>query len=88
MTRLRRRQGNRHRLQIAHLADEDDVWVLPQGRPERPGERFSILPDLNLLDQGLAVLVLILEGIFDRDDVLRLRSVDLADQGRERAALA
>ena len=88
VTRLRRGQGDRYSLQVAHLADENDVGILAQGCPERSGERLGILADLDLLDQGLAVLVLVLEGIFDGDDVLRLRPVDLAEEGRQRAALA
>ena len=34
MSRFSRRQGRIHRFPIAHLPDEDDIRILPQGLPD------------------------------------------------------
>ena len=49
---LGRGDRGRHRLQIAHLADEDHVRILPQHVAQRVGERARIDADLALLDDA------------------------------------
>ena len=54
------------RLRIADLADENDVGILPQDRPQRAGKRqLDLFVDLRLVDARN----LVLDRILDRDDV-------------------
>ena len=88
MARLASRHRNAHRLRIAHLADDDDVWRLAEGGAKRGGEVRRVDADFDLLDQALAVRVLVLDRILDRDDVPRVALVDLVHQRRQRRRLA
>ena len=67
---LRRLDGDRHRLEIAHLADEHDVRIFAQRRAQRVLERVGVRAHLALVDQALLVLVHELDRILDRDDVI------------------
>ena len=60
------------RLEVAHLADEDDVGVLAQDVLEGVGEGVGVLPHLPLVDHGHLVLVEELDRVLDRHDVARL----------------
>ena len=57
------------RLQVAHLADQDDVRVLAQGRVQRLGEAAGVDADLALVDQAVLARVHELDRVLDRDDV-------------------
>ena len=85
---LRRLDRDRDRLEIAHLADEDDVRILAQRGAQRVLERVGVRPHLALVDQALLVLVHELDRIFDRDDVIGARAVDVVDHRAERRRLA
>src|SRR5205823_2747122 len=62
-------------LDVAHLADQDDVRVLPQDGPQPTGEGDTgRLVDLDLVDRVEGVL----HRVLDRHDVA-LRAVDLAE---------
>jgi len=54
---LGRGNGNRDRLQVAHFANEDDVGILAQRRPQKP-RRSSRCPARSL--SGLIMLFLLL----------------------------
>ena len=70
--------GDRRRLLIADFADHDDVGVLAENRSQAGGESLPGLGvDLHLGD----VVELVLDRVFDRDDVL-LVAVDLAKRRR------
>ena len=59
--------GNFGRFQIADFADEDDVGVLPQNRPQAGGERdadFVVDRDLN------DAVDLILDRVLGRDQLV------------------
>ena len=64
--------GQRHgdRLEVTHLADQDDVRVLAQHVLERVGERVRVLADLALVDQALLVPVQELDRVLDGHDVV------------------
>jgi len=83
VARLGRRQRRLDRLVVAHLADENDVGVLAQGRAQRDRERLGVDLDLPLVDEALLVPVEELDGILDRHDVLGAGGVDVVDHGRE-----
>ncbi len=76
-----------HRLEVAQLADEDRVGVLPErglqrGREgRRVGAELAVGHDRRLRDVDE------LDRVLDRDDVVRLRPVDPVDEGGERRRL-
>ena len=76
------------RLQVAKLADEDDVGVLSQRAAEGLREARHVGADLPLVDRALLRLVIKLDRILDRDDVVIVGFVDEVDQARERGAFA
>ena len=77
-----------HRLQVAELAHEDHVGILPQGPTECLGEARHVAADLPLVDRALLRAVVKLDRILDRDDVVVVVFVDEVDQRGERGALA
>ncbi len=81
-------QRGADRLEVAHLADEDHVRVLPQRRAERVGEGARVGADLALVDDAALVPVQELDRVLDREDVLVPRRVDPVEQRRERGRLA
>ena len=79
VARQGRMDGDLRRLEIADLADHDDVRILPDDGAQSAGERQSDLrPDGDLVDP----FELVFHGIFDRDDLL-LRHIDLVERGVE-----
>ena len=83
-----RRERDAHRLRVAHLADHDHVGRLPQGGAQRSREIRRVDADLDLLDHAAVMDVLVLDRIFDGDDVARVAAVDLVDERGERRGLA
>ena len=75
-------------LQVAQLADQDDVRVLPQRVLERRRERRRVGADLALVDQAPLVLVEELDRVLDGDDVRGAGAVGQVEQGRQRGGLA
>ena len=81
---LRRLHRDLRRLGVADFADEDDVGILPQNGSQRARERqLDLLVDLRLVHAG----DLILDRIFDRDDVGLLR-LHRPQRGAQRRRLA
>src|SRR5215208_2007008 len=56
---LRRCYGERDGLEVAHLAYEYHVWVLPQNVLEGLGEALGVLVDLALVNDALLVFVVL-----------------------------
>ena len=73
---------------VAHLADQDDVGILPQRRPQRVGKSTAIGADLPLVDNALAVPVQIFDRVLQRQDVAGTFTVDQIDHRRHRGRLA
>ena len=82
------RSADFDRLEVAHLADEDDVGILAQRRAQRVREAVRVAVHLALVDEAALVLVDVLDRILDREDVLVPLAVDLVDHRRERRRLA
>jgi hypothetical protein len=80
-------QGGGDRLQVPHLADQDDVGVLAQDMLEGAGERVRVLPDLPLVHHSPLVLVEELDRVLDRHDVDGATRVDQVDETGQRRAL-
>src|SRR2546426_739598 len=76
--------GDLRRLEVADLADEDHVRVLPNDVPEPRGEREA---DLRLHVDLVDALELVLDRVLDGDD-LPVGRVDLVERAVERRRLA
>ena len=76
---LGRSQCEPDRLEITQLADEDDVRVLAQGRPQGLVETQRIAMHLALVDQRLLGFVYELDRVLDRQYVIGLVLVDVID---------
>ena len=63
-------QRDRDGLQVAHLADQDDVGVLPQHVLERRREAVRVVADLALVHQRALVGVHVLDRVLDGHDVV------------------
>ena len=81
-------QRNLDRLAVAHLADQDHLGRLAQGRAQRGGERRRVAVQLALMHRGLLVGVKELDRVLDGQDVLGACLVDQVDDRRERRRLA
>ena len=68
MAGLRRGEGPRRRILIAHLAHEDDVRVLAQAVADPLLEAVHVAPQLTLADDALLTAQTVLDGVFQRDD--------------------
>ena len=76
------------RLEIAHLADENDVRVLAQHVFQRDLEARGVAAHLALIDDRKLVGVQELDRVLDRHDVLAGLGVDLVDDRGERGRFA
>ena len=88
VARFGRGDGRLDRFQVAHFADQDHVGVLPQGAANRLGEAGDVDADFALVDRRLLVVVIELDRVFDRDDVVIDVVVDVVDHRRQRGRLA
>ena len=83
MSCLRGLDGDRHRFEVTHLSDKDDVGVLTQRRPQSSFERLRVTAHLPLGDDALLVRMHELDRILDCYDVVCSRPVDEVYQGSE-----
>jgi hypothetical protein len=81
VTGLGRLQGRLHRLDVAHLADEDHIRVLSEDAAQALVEGQRVDPDLTLGDDRLLVRVQDLDGVLQGDDVHPVAGVDVIDHG-------
>ena len=75
-------------LEVAHLANEDDIGVLAEHMLERCGEGVGVGADLALVDGRHAAGEDILDGVFDRDDAAGAGGVDALDEAGQRGGFA
>ena len=88
VTGFSRGQRQANRLEVAQLADQDDVGIFTQRRTQRLVEAQRIAMNFALIDQRLLRLVHELDRILDRQDVVGLVVVDVVDHRRERRRFA
>ena len=88
VTGFRGLDGDGHRLEVAHLADQHDVGVLAQRRAQRVAERRRVVVDLALVDDAALVFVNEFDRVLDGDDVIAALAVDVVDHRAERGRLA
>ncbi len=72
--------GDAHGFRVAHFADYDDVRSLTQRGTQCCGKIRRISPNFDLFDDAANVLVLVLDGIFDDDDVASFSMIEVVDQ--------
>ena len=82
------RQRGLHGLQIAHLANQDHVGVLPQHVLEGGRERACVAAHLTLVHEAVLVAVHELDRVLHGDDVPGPLPVDLVDHGRQGGRLS
>src|SRR5258707_933482 len=83
MTGFGGRHGYAHSFRVAHFANHDDVRSLAQGGTKGGGEIGCIGAYFNLFDDAAHGLMLVLDGIFDDDDVTGFAAIDDVAQGGE-----
>ena len=74
--------------QVTKLTDQDHVGVLPQRSTNRFAETWHVHADFTLVDRRFNVVVIKLDRVFDRDDVVVNGLVDQVDQRRQRCRFA
>ena len=62
--------GGRDRGQVSHFPDENHVGVHSQGSPQRFGEVRDIDPNFPLIDRRLFVLMVVLDRIFEGNNMV------------------
>jgi len=72
--------GNAHGFRIAHFAHDEHVWRLAQLGAQSSGKIRRIMPDFNLFNYATDICVLILNWIFNRDNVARVAAIDFIHQ--------
>src|SRR5450755_1508228 len=72
--------GDAHGFGVAHFAYDDDVGGLAKCGAERGGKVGGVDADFYLFDNAADVLMLILDGIFDDDDVAGFAVVNVVDE--------
>ena len=82
------RSADFDRLEVAHLADEDDVGSSRSAARSAFAKLVRVAVHLALVDEAALVLVEVLDRILDGEDVLVALGVDLVDHRRERRRLA
>src|SRR5438132_9376220 len=79
MTSVGGAHGGAETERVAHFANHDDVWILPQNVLERVMKRERVQANLALFDNALVVFKNIFDGIFERDDVFFEAGIDVLD---------
>ncbi|CAB4925301.1 unannotated protein [freshwater metagenome] len=87
VARLGRGERDGNGLEIAHLADEDDVRVLAQRMLQGIAERQGVVADLALVHHAEAVPVHELDRVLNRHDVGLARAIRLVDDRRQGCGL-
>ena len=83
MPRFRRDQRRSDGFQIAHLADHDDIGVLPERGFKRVGERMAVQTYLALFDDAELAGIHEFHRVFNGDDVRSPFVVDHVDDGSD-----
>ncbi len=88
VTGFGRRQRQPDGLEITHLADQDDVGILAQRRPERFGETVRVTVHLALVHQAFLRLVNEFDGVLDGENMMVFVVIDVIDHRGQGGALA
>ncbi len=88
VTRLRGGERGLHGLPVAHLADDDDVRVLPERLLHAVGKRLYVGTDLALLDDAHGGAEPELDRVLDGNDHARTGAADALDHRGQRRGRA
>src|SRR5438093_1485089 len=80
--------GERNRLQVAHFANHDHVWIFPQRSAQSSGERFCMREYFALRNMAVFRLDDVLDWVLQGNDVIAPLSIYLLDHRRERRRFA
>ena len=80
--------GGADGLQVTHFTDENGIRVLTQGASDGVSECRNVIVDFTLCDDGVLVIMIELDRVFDGDDMVFLFDVDDVDHGGEGGGLA
>ena len=69
-------QGGGHGLAVAHLADEDDIGILPQDGANCLGKSRRVGSYFDLFDERAPIRLLKFDRVLDRDDVVMAVAID------------
>src|SRR5215469_6365340 len=69
-----------HGFGIPHFTDHDDVRGLAQRRAKSGGKVRRVVADFDLFDDAAHMLVFVLDGVFDDDDMARFAVVNVVDE--------
>src|SRR5229473_601295 len=73
---------------VAHFADKNDFRRLTESGAQSSRIIVKVVSELALVESRFALWMHILDRVFQRDDVNRLRFVDLVENGGQRSRLA
>jgi hypothetical protein len=79
VTSLGQCEGELDGLEVPHLADEEDIGVLSKGGAQRPFKGRAVDADLSLVHGREIVLVDVLNGVLDGQDVEGPRVINTVD---------
>jgi len=72
--------GDAHGFRVAHFTYDDDVWSLTKGGAQSGGKIGSVGADFDLFDDAAHVVMLVLDGIFNDDNVAGFAMIDFVDE--------
>ena len=87
VTGFRRRDRRRDRFKVSHFAHEDHVRVHSQSTSQSFREAWNVNADLTLINRGMFMLVIVLDRVFQSDDVMIHVMVHPVDHRRETGRL-
>src|SRR4029077_20899881 len=76
-------EGNLDRFTIAHFADQNYFWRLPQGGTQGQGEGRRVGVEFALMNGGLFVIVTKLNRVLDTEDMNRSLDIGAIDNRRQ-----
>jgi hypothetical protein len=88
MPGFRRGNGGFNGLQVSHFTDQNNVGILPQSTPQSLAKARHIDADFPLINGRFLAVVIELDGIFDRNDMVVDSLIQVIHHARQRRAFA
>ncbi len=79
--------GSFDSLEVAHLTDDDDIWVFAEDRSDSVRKCIKLFSEFSLVDEGFFVLVNELYRIFEGDNMSLGIGVDIVEHSRHSCGL-
>ena len=81
MTGFSRGNSRGNCIQVTHFPDNNDIGVMAQSAYQGHVKRIGVFPQLTLGNNRLGVLMLILNRVFNADDIAIFVFIEMADHG-------